>query len=1317
VGVRGGAVDFGLGEAGHPLLGAVVESADDGRVLLSGRLSVAAQPWLADHTVGGAVLVPGTAFVEMAFRAGDQVGSGRVEELVVQAPLVLPERGGVRVQVVLEKADDEDSGRWEVQVFSLREGASEGQPWTRHVTGVLTRENAVDAESIDFADLKGEWPPVGAEAVQIENVYDELAGYEYGAAFRGLRHVWRLGDTVFAQAGPAVGDGGDEMDGRLADTDRFGIHPALFDACLHAQLIPGRADAELRLPFSWTGVTLHASGAETLRVRVRPHGEGAVSLALADDLGRPVAAVESLATRPVSPVDLAEAGANAGGDGSGAESLFRVDWIPVAAPAADTTGSGDWAVLEATEGASQDTLEVLRSAGIRNVRAYGDLAALHTAVRDGVIPAPAVVVAPMPNRDVGPADEPGAVRAGVSAAAALLQEWLADELLAHARLVVLTRDAVVDGLDDGTPDVTQASVGGLVRSAQSEHPGRFVLVDVDGQRTSYEALPRASACDEPYLMIRQGVVCVPRLAEVGAPGGALVPPTGHEAWRLEATGSVLQDLALLPAPDAAAPLTEGQIRIGVRAAGLNFRDVLLGLGMYPGKGSMGSEGAGVVTEVGPGVTDLLPGDRVMGLLKGGLGPIAVVDRRMVAKMPDAWSYEQAASMSLVFLTAYYGLFDLGGLCEGESVLVHSAAGGVGMAAVQLARYAGADVYGTASEGKWHVLRSLGLDDEHIASSRDLGFEEKFTRVTAGRGVDVVLDALAGEFVDASLRLLPKGGRFLEMGKTDVRDPKAVAATNPGVDYQAFDLSEAGPDRIQEMLLALLELFEQGVLNPLPMRVWDVRRAEEAYRHVSQARHVGKVVLRMPRRLPTDGTVLVTGGTGRLGGLVARHLVAKHGVRSLLLTSRQGLASAEANTLVAELEALGARVRVAACDGADRAALDLALRAVPEELPLIGVVHAAGVNGDGVVEALTSERVDSALRPKTDALLLLEEATAGLDLSLFLVFSSMAGLLGTAGQGAYAAANSGLDAILARRRARGLAGVSVAWGLWESASGISGHLQERDRIRLTRDGWRALTDAEGMDLFDRAMDSPDALLAATGLERAGLRARAATGIEPPALLRGLVRGPVREKAATSARPAAGADGARTWRDRFGNLDPSERRRAVLDSVREQTALALGHRSAVAVDPGQIFQDMGFDSLTAVEFRNRLAGVSGLRLSPTLIFDHPTPQSLADHLSTELAPEETSDNAPSGSVLDELDRLEAAMAGLGQHGHNGQGRDETESVRTRLRMLLDRLDSGVRAAPAVSESAESGEILEKIRSATAAEVFELIDQGFRSDRDAQ
>jgi NADPH:quinone reductase-like Zn-dependent oxidoreductase len=313
------------------------------------------------------------------------------------------------------------------------------------------------------------------------------------------------------------------------------------------------------------------------------------------------------------------------------------------------------------------------------------------------------------------------------------------------------------------------------------------------------------------------------------------------------------------------------------------------------------------------------------------GPRAVVDARYVAALPCGMTYAQGASIPTTFLTAYYGLFDLAGLCAGERVLVHAAAGGVGMAAVQLARRAGAEVFATAHPSKWGVLRELGVDASHIASSRTLEFEAAFMAASGGAGMDVVLDSLAQEFVDASLRLMKPSGRFIEMGKTDVRDPAQVAAAHRGVRYRAFDTSEAGPERTQEMLREVCGLLTSGELSALPVSVWDVRQAPEAFRCMAQARHVGKLALLAPRAaLRTDGTALITGGTGTLGALLAEHLVREHGVRELVLCSRSG----GGEEVSARLSELGATVTIATCDVSRREQVSALLETIGPRLRVV-----------------------------------------------------------------------------------------------------------------------------------------------------------------------------------------------------------------------------------------------------------------------------------------------------------------------------------------------------------------------------------------------
>ncbi|TDC65360.1 SDR family NAD(P)-dependent oxidoreductase, partial [Streptomyces hainanensis] len=1182
---NGDPTGLGLDTADHPLLGAALQMPDGG-VVFTGRLSLQTQPWLADHAVADVVLLPGTAFVELAIRAGDEVGCDHIEELTLQAPLVLPDKGAVNVQVRLDTPDQ--TGHRTLTIHSRTDNNT--AEWTQHATGTLatgtpTRTNDLSA-----------WPPPGAEPIDLDGFYAGMAetGYGYGPTFRGLRAAWRRGDEVFAEV--ALPQQAHEQ------ADGFGIHPALLDAATHPLgLADFFGDGPPRLPFAWAGVSLVAGGATQVRVRLTSAGADTVSVTIADGTGSPVASAESLVMRPVAVEDLRR---TRGGEQG---SLLHVDWAELSPPAPSESTAVRWSVVGTDPAGLR---EALARVGLETA-AWPDLPdpADDVAVPD-VLTLPCVSLP-------GTVLDAEGVRAAVSRALAFAQRWLADERFTSTRLVVVTRGAVAAGPDEAVSDLAQAGVWGLLRSAQSEYPDRFTLVDLDDDEASMRALPSAVAAGEAQVAIRGGSLCVPRLARPGAE--SLVSPVGVP-WRLDVKDSGTFDgLRLVACPEVAAPLEPGQVRIAVRAAGVNFRDVMIGLGLYPGDPVLGTEASGVITEVGSGVSGLAVGDRVMGLVPRSFGPMAVADHRFVARFPDNWSFEQAASLPIVFLTAYYGLVDLGGLKAGESVLIHAAAGGVGMAAVQLAQHLGAHVFATASPPKWPAVRELGVDPDHIASSRTLDFEQHFLQATGGAGVDVVLNSLANEFMDASARLLPRGGRFLEMGKTDIRDADEVATQHTGVAYQAFDLLQASPERIRQMLAEIVTLFEQGALRPLPLTTWDVRQARTAFRHLSQARHIGKVVLTIPAPLAPEGTVLITGGTGALGGLVARHLVAEHGVRHLLLTSRRGPDAPGADALAAELTELGATATITACDLADRSAVAKLLATVPVEHPLTGVIHTAGVLADGVLDSLSAEQVETVLRPKVDAALHLHELTQDLDLTAFVLFSSASGVLGAPGQANYAAANAFLDALAARRRAHGLTATSIAWGLWAQAGGMTGRLNEHDIARMSRSGLTPLTTEQGLALLDAALTGHQPLVVAA---RVRTDAGSAT---VPSMLRGLVRAPARPTAASAADTSGLVQ-------RLATAGEAERQRILTDLVRTHVAAVLSHTTPDDIDGDRGFTDIGFDSLTAVELRNRLGTATGLRLPATLTFDYPTPTTLATYLRTRLVPAEPDAQAGNQDRLD-------------------------------------------------------------------------------------
>ncbi|MFI6090871.1 SDR family NAD(P)-dependent oxidoreductase [Streptomyces sp. NPDC051218] len=1221
----GDVVSAGLGETGHPVLAAGVELADDGRLLFTGRISLRTHPWLAEHRVHGRIVVPGTVFVDLAVRAGDQTDCDVVDELVLHTPLVLTAEESVQLQVTVG-APGEDGGR-EITVHSRTSDGTGwfGQPWTRHASGTLRAAAPVAAPELS-------WPPVDAQAVPMDELYPELAavGLDYGPVFQGLRGVWRAGEELWAEV--------ELPETAHADAGRFGLHPALLDAALHSLAVGAVASdgpaGSPGLPFSWSQIALAVTGATTLRVRVSPRGADGVELLAVDPDGQTVVSVGRVVLRPLAE-DAATGAALS-------RPAHRLDWIPLP-DAARTTDT--WAVLGDDPYGAAEALSVL---GADCARA-SDIA---TASADLLL----VTSAPDDGRDDA--------EARVTAMLATVQDFLAREDT-DATLVVLTRGAVAAGEGDDLSDVAGAAVRGLLRSVQSENPGRLLLVDVDAD--PWTALLSVPGADEPELAVRDGRLYAARLTSLAE--RTLRAPEGP--WRVGVVSrGAVEGVGLVSAPDAEAALEAGQVRVAVRAAGMNFRDVLNVLGMYPGEVELGGEAAGVVVEVGPGVSNLAVGDRVLGFFSGAMGPLAVADARLVAPVPEGWSFVQGAAVPIAFVTAYYGLLDVGGLVAGESVLVHAAAGGVGMAAVQIARHVGADVYGTASPGKWGAT---GLDAGHLASSRDLEFEKIFAERTGGRGVDVVLNALAGEFVDASVRLLTAGGRFVEMGKADVRDPDSVE----GRMYRAFDLSEAGPERIGQMLDEVLALFARGVLSLPPVRTFDVRRAPDAFRFMSQARHVGKVVLSMPRAVEPGGTVLITGGTGALGALIARYLVDRREVDRLLLLSRRGPDAEGADTLAADLEAAGARVEIVACDVTDPEALAEVLNG----RRVSSVFHLAGVLDDGVATALTPDRVAPVLAPKVTAARALHQLVP--DAEEFVLFSSVSATLGSPGQASYAAANAYLDALAHHRRTRGLPALSLAWGPWDVGAGMLGVLTDGDRQRATRSGLPVLTADEGLLLLDEALTGPDPAVVPGAVDVTGFAGRP----DVPHLLRGLVRG--RRRTAAAARETGFAD-------RLRALPPAERTQVLLDWVRSEAATVLGFAGADAVERDRAFKDLGFDSLTAVELRNRLGAATGTRLPATLVFDYPTPDALAERLGADLVPPARD---PAGTMMAGLDELEAASGEL------------SDSDRSRLRVRMSALLARWADEPDDRNTADEGRDAD-LYSATEESIFALIDNELES-----
>ena len=667
----------------------------------------------------------------------------------------------------------------------------------------------------------------------------------------------------------------------------------------------------------------------------------------------------------------------------------------------------------------------------------------------------------------------------------------------------------------------------------------------------------------------------------------------------------------------------GEVEIRVDAAGLNFRDVLNVLDLYPGDaGPLGAECSGRIVELGEGVHDFAVGDPVVAIARGTLASHVTTDIGLLARRPPCLSAEQAAALPVAYVTARYALHSRGRIQAGEKVLIHAATGGVGLAAVAEAQAVGAEVFATAgTEEKRAYLRSLGI--VHVLNSRTTDYGREILELTGGKGVDVLLNSLAGEFVSTNLSVLARGGRYLEIGKNGIWDPGRVAQARPDIQYFVIDWGadyERAPETVAEVFQQVMADAAAGKLRPLPCRRFSLQEAEAAFRWMSQARHIGKIAI-AAQPVRDDAAYLITGGLGGLGIRVAEWLV-ERGARELALVGRSS-AGPEALRAIRRMEARGARVTIHLADAARRDELENVFRQVAAgERPLKGVVHAAGVLANAVLLQQDDVKFDTVLAPKVDGAWTLHELTRNLDLDFFVMFSSAASLLGAPGQANHAAANSFLDALASYRRFRGLPAVSINWGPWSEIGAASG---ERASSHLSGRGLGFLTPEQGLDAFELALLGGRTQFAAAIVDWP--EAQKALHIDQNYLA---------EITGRPSAPSAGTSDLAELPDLFARTDPGRRHTVLVEEVRRRACTVLGLAAGHPIDADRPLSDLGLDSLMAIELRNALSAAAGEPLPSTLIFSYPSIGAIAEYLASEVLAGAETQPVPA-LALDEVDDL--------------------------------------------------------------------------------
>jgi myxalamid-type polyketide synthase MxaB len=1169
--------------AAHPVLGVRQRLADSDERRFEQRLAPARPSWLGDHRLFGAVVFPGAGYVEAALAAAET--GQMIEQLSIEAPLAV--RGECWLQTVLRPSGDTT----ELQIFSQAEGET---GWQRHATARLVQAANGEPGSLDLDALRRRLEPRDAASWY---PHLEESGVTYGPAFRTVRELWEGPGEVLARLelhesahrdaadlrlAPGLLDGAWQSLDTLRTEEQAGniYVPVGIDRVRLLAKVPSRAYAHGRRRATQAPATDSAAA------------ERVFDLMLIDEHGQVVAELEGLRLRPADPrmLDLMTAGKDT-------DLLYHVSWqeqrsVTLVPPA---VAPGTWVVRGSVPA---KLAKALGRHGQRLVETTPSMLTerLLELIEDGLTPA-GVLWRVESRAGVG-AEPRMACRVELEALLGLSRTLLDRKVPLPSGLVLWTEGAVaVEPAED--VDAVQASLWGMGRTIAAEQDG-CRLIDAVGAAPEALADLILESGGEGELALRGDRRFVARLTR--APDG-LLPSVGDYRLSVCRRGA-LENLALdaieapLPGP--------GEVRLRVEAAGVNFRDLLNVLGAYPGDpGPLGGEAAGVVTDIGERVEHLSVGDAVFGFAAHAFATVCTTPARLLCRRPEGLDAAAAATVPVAFTTAELA-FRLAGLKAGERVLIHAAAGGVGLAAVQLAQWAGAEIFATASAAKQHHLRALGV--AHVYDSRSTAFGEQIQADTGGAGVDVVLNSLTSAgFIEASLRALGRGGRFVEIGKRDIWSAGRMAQARPDVGYHILAVDEWLLGRPAEVAAVLAELagrLTRGELQPLPRHVYPLTAAPAALRRMHQARHVGKIVLAVGRaEVRADGAYLIIGGLGALGRSTAAWLAAR-GARCLVLVSRGEPVEAVRRHIRSLESEHDCQVHTVRADVADAAQVSqLVSRFGREWPPLRGVVHAAGVLEDGVLAEQNWDRFERVLRPKALGAWHLHWATAGLPLDFFVLYSSVAGVLGSAGQGGYAAANAFLDGLAQHRRAHGLPATSINWGPW-AGEGMAD--DARLRLRWQAAGIRPIPPGQNLRLLEYFLSRrpTGGVVLSLDLDRflptpRGSRPLfAELGRSSPRSRTGSV-GDEDQALAGRVRSATGAEQA--------------------DGMRQLLRRVFAHELGLEPDQVPLEESLvlhGLDSLMLMGALRRLADYLGLPLYPREFYEHPGIADFASYLTREL-----------------------------------------------------------------------------------------------------